>query len=201
MSRDARPAELLRVGVVAVVVSEEAGSSQRSSACSRLRATARVERLPEPAPTFTHIAAFEPKAPERSRQSYRCFVVSVGEGVVESGAKVVVLQFQHVEPLRLIRSEQHPWGRVFSQGEVERVVASPDLVFLASRCKALLRVGSDGLQSLEALAVGADEAVIDESREMVEVGPTTASAASSVKPPAKTAMRRNSSRSSSVRRS
>ena len=165
---------------------------------------------------------YVPEAADRHGQA-QAGVRVVLEQPPERRPQVVVLLFQPLEPLRLPARRTSSGSACFGQRQEELGVPPRHLAGLPALAQALARVLADRLQHPVArrllLLVDEHERLVDEPREQVqhlegrrkeeeEAGPRippsrsfreqTASAASSVHPPAKTLSRRSSTRSCSV---
>ena len=151
------------------------------------------EGVGNPAPALVPMAARIPEDRERGGESQLESRLIELASPLERCPAIVVLQLETREPHRcsLIALEVFPCLLRERQEEVE--MAPPDPIQLAALLEPLERVLADRLQHREAIASATGRALLSTSAaRLSRSAAQTASAASSVKPPAKTASRAKS---------
>src|SRR6266542_1330207 len=127
-----------------------------------------LEQVLEAAPPFGEMAPQTPELPDRPAELQGCLRLARGLEPVEGGAEVVVVALEPIEPLFRTHAEDARL-RLLDQGEEVLRVSLPQLVRPARLLQPFECVIPDRLQQPEALVRVAEETLVDQRLERVEI--------------------------------
>src|SRR5204862_1505532 len=148
----------------------EAGAPGRVATKAWIALHARRKSRLEPAAALAPVASRQPEEPDRAAEPERDVGASVLERVAERGTDVVVLRFEPAEPNRGTGAAVQLGLRQLPELEEVGAVPMPETRGAAGFLESLERELADRLQHPETAVRGADEALVDQRLEDVEVG-------------------------------
>ncbi|HSC24320.1 MAG TPA: hypothetical protein VLG08_11445 [Casimicrobiaceae bacterium] len=158
--------------VVALLPGQYAGPVERLGARDSVDTRRHLEKLRQPSAALGEIAANQPESRESARKPQPGFGVAAGpHRMGQSGAHVVVLGLQPIQPLALVASRQLRLGRLGECEEMREVPGMPTL--LVGMHPRLLRcVRVHGIEQPIAgcgnTLLRNEQALVDERREKIE---------------------------------
>ena len=171
VARELQQADRLLLGLVQVALPQrqDRGAPQRVDEAFGFGVTAERQHLGEQATAFGPVPARHPVRPDRSRQPKRSVGVRARQQMVERGAEVRVLGGEPVEPLASVPCVQLRAGAL-AERHVPGGVTVPERARVRELVEPFDRELADRLEHPVAVVAAAQEALVDQRRDLVEIG-------------------------------